>query len=89
MLVDAAISHLFITRMGFYPKALYHYCQRPTGMSQVILIYCTDGLGWIQVAKDRITPTGGRSCTLSRRMYPIAMGPTPKPVEDLLVSHQW
>ncbi|UFH57950.1 AraC family transcriptional regulator [Spirosoma sp. KNUC1025] len=53
------ISSLFITRMGFYPKALYHYYQRPTGISQVILLYCTDGQGWIQLAKNRIMMQAG------------------------------
>lgn len=53
------INKLFITQMGFFPKALYHYWQRPTGMSQVILIYCTDGLGWIQVPKGRVTLQAG------------------------------
>ena len=61
------ISSLFITQMGFFPKALYHYWQRPTGMSQVILIYCTDGLGWIQVPNGRVTLQAGD-------MYAIAPG---------------
>jgi len=47
------ISSLFITRMGFYPKAHHHYFQRPIGISQEILIYCTDGKGWIQSLKKR------------------------------------
>lgn len=53
------ISHLFITQMGFFPKALHHYYQRPTGMSQVILLYCTDGLGWIQVPDGRVRIQAG------------------------------
>ena len=42
------IKSLFITRIGFYPKALHHYYHRPMGISQVILIYCSDGKGWVQ-----------------------------------------
>lgn len=61
------INKLFITQMGFFPKALYHYYQRPTGMSQVILIYCTDGLGWVQVPEGRVTLQAGD-------MYAIAPG---------------
>lgn len=53
------ISSLFITRMGFYPKAHYHYYQRPAGISQIILLYCTDGQGWIQLAKSRISMQAG------------------------------
>ena len=47
------ISTLFIARMGFYPKALHHYYQRPKGISQVILLYCTDGKGWIQLENEK------------------------------------
>lgn len=53
------ISHLFITQMGFFPRARHHYYQRPTGMSQVILLYCTDGLGWIQVPGGRVIIQAG------------------------------
>ena len=53
------ISHLFITQMGFFPKAQHHYYQRPTGMSHVILLYCTDGVGWIQVPNGRVTIQAG------------------------------
>lgn len=48
------INSLFITRMGFYPKAMHHYYQRPAGISQVILLYCTDGQGWIQLPQGRV-----------------------------------
>lgn len=53
------IGHLFITQMGFFPKARHHYYQRPTGMSQVILLYCTDGAGWIQVPNGRVAIQAG------------------------------
>jgi AraC-like DNA-binding protein len=43
------IAGTFIARMGFYPRALNHYFQRPKGISQTILIYCTDGKGWIKM----------------------------------------
>lgn len=53
------VNSLYIARMGFYPKALHHYYQRPTGISQVILIYCTDGKGWIQFNKERVSIQAG------------------------------
>ena len=43
------ISQLFIARMGYYPKALHHYYQRPNGIPQAILLYCSDGRGWIEL----------------------------------------
>jgi len=53
------INNLFITRMGFYPKAMHHYYQRPAGISQLILLYCTDGQGWIQLPKNRVVLQAG------------------------------
>ena len=53
------IKDLFIARMGFYPKALYHYYHRPKGISQVILIYCSDGKGWVEFQKERINIQAG------------------------------
>ena len=53
------ISSIFITRMGFYPKALHHYYHRPAGISQVILLYCTDGQGWIQLPAGQVIMQAG------------------------------
>ncbi len=53
------INRLFITRMGFYPKARHHFYHRPAGISQVILLYCTDGQGWIQVPQGRVVIQAG------------------------------
>lgn len=43
------IRNLFITDIGFYPKAEFHYRKRAVGISQHILIYCVDGKGWVEV----------------------------------------
>lgn len=40
-------SLLYITDIGFYPKANGHYRIRKEGAEQNILIYCIDGKGWI------------------------------------------
>jgi AraC family transcriptional regulator, arabinose operon regulatory protein len=40
---------LFVTDIGFYPGAQYHYRERPEGSAQNILIYCTQGKGWVEV----------------------------------------
>ncbi|MET0394146.1 MAG: AraC family transcriptional regulator [Chitinophagaceae bacterium] len=42
------IRNLFITDIGFYPKAKFHYRKRPNGSAQHIIIYCTDGAGWFE-----------------------------------------
>ena len=43
------IRNLFITDIGFYPKAKFHYRKRSVGISQYILIYCIDGKGWVHM----------------------------------------
>ncbi len=43
------IEDLYITDIGYYPKAQFHFRNRPSGSSQFILIYCTDGEGEIHV----------------------------------------
>lgn len=53
------INTLFITKMGVYPKALHHYYHRPKGIGQVILLYCTDGIGWVQINNQYIAIKAG------------------------------
>lgn len=41
--------NMYLTAIGYFPKAAYHYCDRKSGIDQYILIYCTDGSGFIYV----------------------------------------
>lgn len=43
------MSGIYITDIGFYPKAKFHYRERNHGIDQYILIYCTDGKGEVKV----------------------------------------
>lgn len=43
--VNDIIRNIYVTDIGYYPKAKYHYRQRPAGADQYILIYCVDGKG--------------------------------------------
>lgn len=47
------VNSLYITDIGFYPRAAYHYRERTSGISQNILIYCSEGKGWLQVPSGR------------------------------------
>lgn len=67
------ISHLFISRMGYYPKALHHYYQRPNGISQAILLYCTDGQGWIELGGNHVHVRAGEVILLPTEL-PHAYG---------------
>lgn len=46
---DPYLGQLYITDIGFYPHAMYHYRERPNGVGQYILIYCVKGSGWYRV----------------------------------------
>lgn len=41
---------LYITDIGYYPRALYHFRERTEGISQSILIYNVQGLGYVKIA---------------------------------------
>lgn len=43
------INSLYLTDIGFYPRAKFHYRERPSGISAHILIYCLEGKGWVEL----------------------------------------
>jgi len=56
---DKVISNLYITDIGYYPKAKYHYRERLHGADQHILIYCQEGSGEVTIKKSRFTIEAG------------------------------
>lgn len=42
---------LYLTAIGYYPKAIYHDRERKTGSQQYIFLYCTEGKGYVQISK--------------------------------------
>lgn len=42
---------LYLTAIGYYPKAIYHDRERKTGSQQYIYLYCTEGKGYVQISK--------------------------------------
>lgn len=50
---DPLASSLYVTDIGYYPSALYHYRERTEPIAQHVLIYCVSGSGWYQVGSDR------------------------------------
>ncbi|MGC3947565.1 MAG: AraC family transcriptional regulator [Chryseolinea sp.] len=49
----APVNSLFVTDIGFYPNAAFHYRERPGGIAQNILIYCVDGKGWLELPSGK------------------------------------
>ena len=50
---DPVTREIYITDIGYYPKAKFHYVERPNGISQHIIIYCVEGRGWVEIGKKR------------------------------------
>lgn len=48
-----AIADLYITDIGYYPKAKHHYRQRDSGAGQYILIYCLEGQGTATISQQQ------------------------------------
>lgn len=46
---DPLASSIYITDIGYYPKALHHYRSRKEPISQYVFIYCVDGKGWFEI----------------------------------------
>ena len=52
---DPVTRQIYITDIGYYPKAEFHYVERPAGSSQHIMIYNVEGSGWVEIDKKRTT----------------------------------
>ncbi|WP_240632990.1 AraC family transcriptional regulator [Paenibacillus montanisoli] len=58
MVAHPLIRQLYITDIGFFPRARHHYRERLSGCDTHILIYCSSGEGWIKkgsAAEFRLT----------------------------------
>lgn len=46
-------QELYLSCIGYFPHARFHYVHRPGGSPEYILIYVKDGCGWVDVAGCR------------------------------------
>lgn len=49
---DPLLSSLYITDIGYYPRAAHHYRERRKPLGQYVLIYCVDGEGICRVGEQ-------------------------------------
>lgn len=50
---NPVLGNLYITHIGYFPKAAYHYRERRNGCADNILVYCLRGKGWYSVKGRR------------------------------------
>lgn len=60
------LYQLVPTDIGFFPQARYHYCARPEGAPEHILIVCVDGAGWCQIGESRHVLTANRAVLIPK-----------------------
>jgi AraC-like DNA-binding protein len=46
-------KQLYITHIGYYPKAKNHFRERAGGTPENIFIYCEEGAGWVEYKEER------------------------------------
>ena len=49
LIKNETTQSLYLTDIGYYPKAYGHFRSRPNGANENILAYCVDGKGWFTV----------------------------------------
>jgi AraC-like DNA-binding protein len=50
---NPVMANLYITHIGYFPKANYHHRERKNGCTDNILIYCLRGKGWYKINDQR------------------------------------
>ncbi|WP_212005458.1 AraC family transcriptional regulator [Chitinophaga sp. HK235] len=65
---DPVMKTMYITDIGYYPKAQFHYCKRLNGAPEHILIYCQEGRGSIRLKKSEY-PIKAGDCFLIPREW--------------------
>ncbi|WP_342564852.1 AraC family transcriptional regulator [Paenibacillus sp. FSL R7-0345] len=46
---EALTSELYVTDIGYFPQAEYHFRERPEGAPAHIFIFCETGEGWVEL----------------------------------------
>lgn len=65
---EPVLTPLYITDIGYYPKALFHHRKRAQGADQHILIYCVDGKGTVTIKKETFAVQPGDCFILPRKL---------------------
>src|SRR5688572_4871945 len=46
---NPVLGQLYITHIGYFPRAAFHYRERRNGCPDNILLYCVKGKGWYEI----------------------------------------
>ena len=73
------VKNLYITDIGFFPQAKDHYIERKKGSEENILIYCTNGEGFVIVEDKRHTISKNSLIIIPQNMRHIYGSSSEKP----------
>lgn len=51
--INPILGQLYITHIGYFPRAAFHYRERKNGCPDNILLYCVKGKGWYSINDRR------------------------------------
>jgi len=54
---NSLINTLYITDIGYFPRAMHHFRERKSGGKEYILIYCIEGSGIVEIYNKKTTIT--------------------------------
>lgn len=57
-------KQLFISHIGYYPRAQFHFRQRDEGTNENVFIYCEEGCGWVIYNGERFVLTKNQAFIL-------------------------
>ncbi|PSL46295.1 AraC-like DNA-binding protein [Chitinophaga niastensis] len=57
---NTILNQIFITHIGYFPKAFSHFRERRKGCEDNIFIYCVQGKGWYMIDKKRYEVNPGQ-----------------------------
>ena len=63
------IRSLYVTDIGYYPKAAFHYRERIQGAGQHILIYCHEGKGNVKIRNTEYRIEAGDFIVIPAKKY--------------------
>jgi AraC-like DNA-binding protein len=68
------LSQVYITHIGYFPKANFHYRERKKGCRDNILIYCLQGKGWYETGNTRFEVSANQFVLIPANDLPLRYG---------------
>jgi len=68
------LSQLYLTHIGYFPRAAYHYRERKSGCVDNILIYCLRGSGWYKIRDRHFTVKANEFILIPATREPMRYG---------------